>query len=122
MPPQQPVTEYGAEQSAQQQPDQAAQCAVPEPGQGELRIAQHFDARDLFPAAHDQRIGALWMQLDQTDKPAGNVLGQCRCAALDQHLLILDVDDPDAAEIAAVENRTDHRLDHCRVVDLRGQR
>ena len=72
LPTQQPATEHCAEQPAEQQPDQAAQCAVPEFGQGELRIAQHFNARHLFPAAHDQCIAALGTQIDQADEPAGN--------------------------------------------------
>ncbi|MNM79919.1 hypothetical protein D3C81_918670 [compost metagenome] len=122
LPTQQPATEHGAEQSADQQPDQTAESTVPEFGQGELRIAQHFDPCRLLPAAHDQCVATFMTQIDQADKPSRHAFGLRRNAAFYQHLLIVDADDADVAEIATVENRTDHQLHHRRVIDLRGQR
>ncbi|MNN02816.1 hypothetical protein D3C81_1154860 [compost metagenome] len=122
LPAQHPSSNHGAEQPAQQQPDQAAEGAVPELGQGELRIAQYFDPCQLFPAAHDQGIATFRAQVDQVDEPVRHTVDFCRCAAFHQGLLILEPDDADAAEIAAVENRTDHQLHHCRVIDLCRQR
>ncbi|MNF56379.1 hypothetical protein D3C84_378630 [compost metagenome] len=119
---QQPATKHGTEQAAHQQPDQAAEGAVPEFGQGELRIAQHFDPCGLLPAAHDQRIAALGAQVDQFDEPARYAFGRGSGSALHHDLLVFDVDHADAGEIAAVEDRTDHQFNHRRVVDLCGQR
>ncbi len=59
----------------------------------------------------------------------GRLLGICgglqmlgeRLHALDQRLAALDVDHPDAGEVAAVEDRADHQLHHRRVVHVRRQ-
>ncbi|MND82737.1 hypothetical protein D3C80_745780 [compost metagenome] len=122
MPAQHPSSNHRTEQPAQQQPDQAAEGAVPELGQGELRIAQYFDPCQLFPAAHDRGVATLRAQVDQVDEPVRHTVDFCRSAALHQSLLILEPDHANAAEITAVENRTDHQLHHCRVIDLCRQR
>ena len=104
LPTQQPATEDGTEQPAYQQPDQAAKGAVPEFGQGELRVAQHFHARRLLPAAHDQRVAPLDTQVHQADEPPRYALDTPGNVTLYQYLLILDIDNANAVEVATVEN------------------
>ncbi len=83
---QQPATKDGADQPAGQQPGEAAQRAVPQLGQGELRMADHLDPRGLFPAAHDQRVAALGLEVDQLGEPGRHLLVLRVAVALDDDL------------------------------------
>lgn len=81
-------------------------------------MADHLDPRRLFPAAHDQRVATLGLEIHQAFEPAGHRTLGMRLHALDQRLAALDVDHPDAGEVAAVEDRADHQLHHRRVVHV----
>lgn len=118
---QQPAAKQQARRAAGQQPVEAAQGAVPQARQGELRMADHLDPRRLFPAAHDQRVATLGLEIHQAREPAWHRALVMRLHALDQRLAALDVDHPDAGEVAAVEDRADHQLHHRRVVHVRRQ-
>ena len=120
---QQPATEDRTDQAAEQQPEQTADGTVPEFGQGELRMTEHFDPRGLFPAAHDQCITTLGLQVHQFTEPERYAF---RCgivaAAFDDDLVIRNAYHADAGEVTAVEDRADHQLDHRRVIHVRGHR
>ncbi|MCY1546875.1 hypothetical protein D9M68_828980 [compost metagenome] len=81
-------------------------------------MAEYLDPRRLLPAAHDQVIAALGLEVDQFDEPAWHLVGGSGGAALDDDFLGGDTYHADAGEVAAVENRTDHQFDHRRVVRM----
>ncbi|MNG26970.1 hypothetical protein D3C84_1120290 [compost metagenome] len=81
-------------------------------------MAQYFDPGRLLPAAHDQGLAALGLQVDQTDEPAGYLLNFDIALALHHDPLVRDTEHADAGEVAAVENRADHQLDHRRIVGM----
>ncbi|MCY1208753.1 hypothetical protein D9M72_203880 [compost metagenome] len=115
---QQPGADQGADHAAEQQPGEAADGTVPELGQGELRMAEHLHARGLLPAAHDQRVAALGLQVDQAGEPARHLFTAGGGAAFGDHAAIGDAHHADAGEVAAVEDGADHQLDHRRVVHV----
>ncbi|MNM75276.1 hypothetical protein D3C81_870590 [compost metagenome] len=119
---QQQGAEHGTGRATQQQPAQAAQGALPELGNGEHRVADHFNPRSLLPAAADDGIATGGFQADQVHEPARHTTRVRLGMALHQHGVGAQVDDLDAGVVTTVEDRADHQLDHRRVVDIRRQR
>ena len=122
LPAQQQPTEHHADRTAQEQPAQATQGALPELGQGEHRMADHFYPCGLFPATADQRITTGRLQADQLDEPVGHAVVVGNTAALDDGFVGGQVHDADAGIVTAVEDRADQQLHHGWVIDIRGER
>ncbi|MNJ37018.1 hypothetical protein D3C77_318230 [compost metagenome] len=119
---QQQGTEHRAQGTTQQQPAQAAQGALPQLGQGEHRMADHLNPRRLLPATADNRIATGSFKADQANEPRRYTVGISLGMPLHQHGIGAQVDDLDARVVTTVENRTDHQLDHRRIIDVRCQR
>ncbi|MNQ54906.1 hypothetical protein D3C85_689850 [compost metagenome] len=119
---QQQRPQHGADRTADQQPAQATQCALPELGHGEHGMADHLDPGRLLPATTDQGIATGRLKANQLDEPTRHLTDLGRPAALDDGGVGLEVHHTDARVIATVEDRADHQLDHRRIVDIRCQR
>ena len=86
-------------------------------------MTEHFDPGGLLPAAHDQGVATLGLQVDQAGEPGRHrLLAAAGGGALDDHVAVVDAHHADAGEVAAVEHRADHQLDHRRVIDVRCHR
>ncbi|MNG95010.1 hypothetical protein D3C79_540330 [compost metagenome] len=119
---QQQCTKYRTRGTAQQQPAQAPQGTLPELGDGKHRMADHLDPRGLLPATADNGIAARRFEADQVHEPGRHASAIRLGMTLHQHGIGAQVDDLDARIVTTVEDRTDHELDHRRVVDVRRQR
>ncbi|MNV03479.1 hypothetical protein D3C71_937490 [compost metagenome] len=121
LPTQQQRAQYRADHTADQQPDETAQGALPQLGQGKHRVADHLDPCRLLPATADDRIAASGLQADQFDEPVRHAGIGRDAAALHQCLVVGQIDHADARVVTAVEDRADQQLGHRRVVDIRRQ-
>ncbi|MNF56793.1 hypothetical protein D3C84_382940 [compost metagenome] len=81
-------------------------------------MAQHLHPRRLLPAAHDQGVAALGAQVHQLREPARHLVAGGGGAAFGDQAAIGNAHHADAGEVAAVEDGTDHQLDHRRVVHM----
>ena len=109
-----------AQRATADQPQKAGDGAVPQARQRKHRMADHFNACRLGPAAHHNGVTHSRIQRHQLHKPLGYAGALRGVAAFNNRFAGFNVDDPDTVKVAAVKNRVDHQFGHGRIVDMRG--